>query len=185
MKNVFICLPSFSKGRNRTQEKERENTPKQSKQSKQQRCPTSRSEIAFLTRLRQNNYNSKKHEIDLLSDQCHRIKTNKIDYRILHNKRPGPFLNQNKKILTFSCYYVSIFLQKFQTLLLIRCNLQSQKEKGELTRGGALITQNTVVISAETFSSFLSVLSILPFHHRSVLMISSLFLSSFRSVYQR
>ena len=55
----------------------------------------------------------------------------------------------NKVPLFISIFHE--FVKTPQTFLLILYNLQSQKERGALIRGRALITQNTVVIFTPRF----------------------------------
>ena len=57
---------------------------------------------------------------------------------------PGAFEIKIEKVPFFPGI-LHYFLQKLQTFFLILNNLQSQKERGALIRGEALITQNTVL----------------------------------------
>ena len=59
---------------------------------------------------------------------------------------PGAFEIRIKEVPLFTAILHS-FLKKPQTFLLILCNIQSQKERGALIRGRALITQNTVIFT--------------------------------------
>ena len=51
-------------------------------------------------------------------------------------------------------------LQKLQNFLLFLCNLQSRKERGVLVKGGALITQTTVIVNYGIFPNLSPVASL-------------------------